>query len=412
MSTPTPHPVLIRLAHALLRKAERSQGERGVFLRLDAAALPELHQAATPDALTHIGLLLDQLKHAGWVDVRLKRAQAFQTLADRDPTLVLLDATALAAWSDFIPSPPRWSRQLVQALRQPDVLQVPNAGALLDYLLRNPLPWLEYQAHADCAQTLNALARDCASGQGLYLRELSARHFRGHSKVLDTREELLRLLGAAEGQFLEVPIQLLVSLPPAHGDLPPFTEVIFIENLVSFERMAQARHPGWAQAALAYASGFKGAAKRLRTRQGSSLYWRDGSAPEVTDAFGRWLYGDVETGAASTQVRFYGDLDFSGMHILSQLRQSFPDCQAWQPGYTALLNQLGGPASHAPSAAAKEGQTDPGLTGCKFADDSLLPALRQSGRCVDQELWPAHPASPPIHEQPSAWTSTTSPTTS
>lgn len=398
MSPPTSHPLLIRMAHALLRKAERSQGERGVSLRLDALALPELHQAATSDALAHIGLLLDQLKQTGWVDLRLKKAQPFQTLADRDPTLVLLDAAALAAWSGFTPSPPRWNRQLVEALRLPGVLQVPDAPALLDYLLRSPLPWFEHQTHAACALALNALTRECGSGQALYLRELSARHFHGHSKVLDNREELLRLLGGSEGQFLEAPIQLLVSLPPEQGVLPPLTEVIFIENLVSFERMAQARQGDWAHVALAYASGFKGAARRLRTRQGSSLYWRDGSGPQATHAFARWLYGTHATDQASIQVRFYGDLDFSGMHILSQLRQSFPDCQAWQPGYASLLQQLEGPQGHAPSAAAKEGQVDPGTTGCPFADDILLPALRQSGRCVDQELWPAHLAFTRIEE--------------
>lgn len=401
MSTLAPHPLLIRLAHTLLRKAERSQGERSVFLRLDAAALPELHQAATPDALTHIGLLLDQLKHAGWVDVRLKKAQAFQTLADRDPTLVLLDATALAAWSGFIPSPPRWSRQLVDTLRQPGTLQVPDAPALLDYLLRNPLAWFEHQAPADCARTLNALAHDCVSGQPLYLRELSARHFQGHSKVLDTREELLRLLGAAEGQYLEAPIQLLVSLPPGQSNSQPFSEVIFIENLVSFERMAALRQPMWATAALAYASGFKGTARRLRTPQGSSLYWREGASPRAVSAFADWLYGlTPEATAAPMRVSFYGDLDFAGMHILAQLRLSFPQGQAWQPGYAVLLPALAGPQSHPSSLAAKEGQTDPGTTGCDFADATLLPALRQSGRCVDQELWPAHPASPPIHERP------------
>lgn len=34
MSTPSPHPMLIRLAHALLNKADRSQGVRIITLML------------------------------------------------------------------------------------------------------------------------------------------------------------------------------------------------------------------------------------------------------------------------------------------------------------------------------------------------------------------------------------------
>lgn len=41
--------------------------------------------------------------------------------------------------------------------------------------------------------------------------------------------------------------------------------------------------------------------------------------------------------------------------------------------------------SHAPDEAKKSGQTDPGQTGCRYADAVLLPALRQHERFVDQE---------------------------
>lgn len=388
MSGPPSHPVLLRLAHALLRKAERSQGGRTVSLKLDAEVLPELHQADSPAVLEHLALLLDQLAQTGWVALRLDKARAFQTLADRQPTLVLQDAVALSAWSGFTPTPPRWSRQLVEALREPGVLQVPNVAALLDYLLRNPLPWFEFRPPAECAATLNALAVACESGQSLYLRELSARHFRGHSKVLDAREELLRLLGAADGQFLEAPIQLLVSLPERRDAERPFDEVLFVENLVSFERMTRHRQLAWAQAALVFASGFKGTARRLRARPGSSVYWQGLADPDAADAWTRWLYDGPASDLATLPVRFYGDLDFAGLQILAQLRQSFPSCQAWESGYTALLAMLEAGQGHAPAMAGKEGQGDPGMTGCGFADERLLPALRRSGRCVDQECWP------------------------
>jgi len=379
------HPLQLRLAHALLRKAERSEGRRAVSLALDATVLPELHGAASPDALVHLELLLDGLCGTGWVRLKADKAQAFQTLADRRPALLLLDATALAEWSGFEAASPRWSRQLVQALReQPTLLTVPDVPALLDYLLRSPLPALEGLRPAVCAAVLNGLAADCAAAADArpYLRELSARHFHGHSKVLDAREELLRLLGVGEVRFLEAPIQLLVDLPEGWtGD-----EVLFIENGVSFERMARQRQPAWADAALLYAAGFRSGARRLRERTGSSLYWRGRVSDTDARRFDAWLYA----GDGTPAVNFYGDLDFAGLAILSQLRSSFQACSAWRPGYEALLARLG--SGHLPEAAGKERQQDPGITGCSFADEVLLPTLRSYRRCVDQELWPGSTA--------------------
>jgi hypothetical protein len=69
------------------------------------------------------------------------------------------------------------------------------------------------------------------------LREVSANVFHERSKVLDNREELLRVLGAGEGQFYESPVQLLVSAPDSIGF------ALFVENLVTFERMADERRP-------------------------------------------------------------------------------------------------------------------------------------------------------------------------
>lgn len=389
--TPPPHPLQLRLAHALLRRAERSEGGRAVSLALDAAALPELHAAVSPEALAHLELLLDGLCATGWARLKTDKARSFQTLADRKPTLVLLDAEALAAWSGFEPTAPRWSRVLVQAFReQPTLLCVPDTPALLDYLLRNPLPALEGLAPGECAAVLNALAAELVSARAVmaettpYLRELSARHFRGHSKVLDAREELLRLLGANEGRILEAPIQLLVDLPKGWAG----EEVLFIENGVSFERMAGQRQPAWARAALLYAAGFRSGARRLRERTGSSLYWRGPVCGSDAQCFEAWLYAQVGEPA----VGFYGDLDFAGLGILAQLRTSFPACGAWRPGYEALLARLG--SGHAPDEAGKERQQDPGVTGCRFADEVLLPALRKKNRCVDQEYWPGGAAYP------------------
>lgn len=399
MSAPPPHPILLRLAHALLNKADRSQGLRSVTLKLDAKVLPELHATQTPDGLASIAALLQSLVQTGWVSLRTKKPQAFQTLADQDPTLELRDADALAEWSVHQPESPKWSRELVQQLSTQAVLNVPDVPALLDYLQRSPLPWFQGKDYVECARTLNLLASACRSEQSGYVRQLSAQHFNGHSKVLDSREEMLRLLGAREGQFLESPIQLLVGLPTDWARLQPEPTVLFIENLATFEVMTARRQSEWAKVALVYASGFKSAAKRLRTPQGSTLYWRDSTAEPDRLAFREWLHVNDAATQRSTVVNFYGDLDSAGMQILAHLRQSFPDCRAWRPGYEVLLSWLQTSRGHRPDSAGKEGQTDPGLTGCAYADAVLLPALRQSGLCVDQEVWPEHWAQQPLQRK-------------
>jgi hypothetical protein len=383
--------MLVRLAHALLDKADRSQGQRAITLKLDAKVLPELYATQTPDGLASIAALLQSLAHTGWVTLRTKKPQAFQTLADQEPTLVLQDPVALALWSSHQPLGPKWSRELVQQLGVPGVLNVPDTPALLDYLQRNPLPWFQGMAHAECAHTLNLLAEACRSRRSGYLRQLSAKYFNGHSKVLDSRSELLRLLGALEDQFLEAPVQILISLPPDWAQVQSgisSCDVLIIENLVSFEAMADKRQTAWADAALVYASGFKGAAKRLRTPQGSTLYWRDSSTPESCRAFKNWLYACDPSMHALGTVSFYGDLDPAGMQILAHLRQIFPNCRAWRPGYSALLSLLQSSKGHHPDSAGKERQMAPALTGCDYADAVLLPALTQTGLCVDQEAWP------------------------
>jgi hypothetical protein len=40
-----------------------------------------------------------------------------------------------------------------------------------------------------------------------------------------------------------------------------------------------------------------------------------------------------------------------------------------------------------PSAADKQGQLSIGSTGCVYADEQLLPALRSTGAFVDQEVF-------------------------
>ena len=92
-----------------------------------------------------------------------------------------------------------------------------------------------------------------------------------------------------------------------------------------------------------------------------------------------WLHPDLP-------VYFWGDLDFAGMSILKGLRLSLPTLRAWEPGYQPLLELLESGGGHSVEQAAKQGQSDPGTSGCSYADQVLLPALRTHRRFVDQEF--------------------------
>ncbi|MGV3591871.1 MAG: Wadjet anti-phage system protein JetD domain-containing protein [Gammaproteobacteria bacterium] len=202
---------------------------------------------------------------------------------------------------------------------------------------------------------------------GLSLRELSARCFHGHSKFLDQRADLLHsLFGARAAAIAPRPLLLAAFAPPA------FEQLLIIENQDSFLRLVAAPPPA---CALLYSGGFRASAGRLASGH-TRFAFMPGSDAEAFHA--RWL-------DANLPAYFWGDLDFTGLGILKALRAILPRLQAWQPGYSALLERLLDGAGHSPAAAGKEGQNDPGYTGCAYADNTLLPALRATDRFVDQE---------------------------
>lgn len=55
--------------------------------------------------------------------------------------------------------------------------------------------------------------------------------------------------------------------------------------------------------------------------------------------------------------------------------------RAWRPGYEPMVTALQSDTAH---RADDRGQVDPGVTGCSYADEVLLPAIRRFGG-LDQE---------------------------
>jgi hypothetical protein len=96
--------------------------------------------------------------------------------------------------------------------------------------------------------------------------------------------------------------------------------------------------------------------------------------------FERILFSTIDV-----PVYFWGDLDYSGMTILASLRSTFPSAQAWRPGYDPMLARLKNGDGHSPAESGKERQRVIEATGCVYADDHLIPALRATERFLDQE---------------------------
>lgn len=199
------------------------------------------------------------------------------------------------------------------------------------------------------------------------LREISARCFLGDSKFLDNRLELIfKLFGADANKIQPRPLLLTAYAPKG------FSRLIIVENQDTFLWLSTMCIPEYA---LLYSGGFRASAQRLNSSQ-TQFSFLPGSDSDYFHQV--WKRSIVEKA-------FWGDLDFSGMAILKALRSSLPDLHSWQPGYAPMLSHIKSGKGHTAEQSGKSGQLDPGTTGCEYADEILLPHLRQKKLFTDQE---------------------------
>lgn len=217
-------------------------------------------------------------------------------------------------------------------------------------------------------EVVAALAGLAAIEQPATLRQLSSHAFWGDSKVLDDRGELIATL-FPQLQVLDRPVVVAVHLPLAPAG------VLFIENQDTYTAAVAGEPEALLPYALVYMAGFRTAALRIRARSGACLHFGGaGVAAHAADFESWWFSASMEARAAM----FWGDLDFAGMQILKSLRNRFGEVCAWQPGYARMLAAL---KQQGARIAIEEagGQLDPQSTGCDYADEVLLPAIRTHG---------------------------------
>lgn len=325
--------------------------------------LPQL--ARTDAAADQCWALVADLAHAGVLTIRAGRRGAYDAPWHGARLDFALDCEdRLRAWLNRAPTAPAMETWRHAVERHAAAFP----GGCAPLLQRRIVI-----AGRDADEVVAAFASLGTQQGPLTLRQLSAYAFWGNSKVLDERGELVAALFPTL-TIAERTIVVAVHLPPTPQG------VLFIENQDTYTAATRGVPAAARDLALVYAAGFRSAAQRIRQRSGALLHYA-GDAAARTDFEHWWL----DEGLPAGPCHFWGDLDFPGLQILKSLRQRFGDVRAWQPGYAPLLTALHNTGGYRGAAADPQ---DLALTGCSYADEVLLPAIRTAGQ-IDQELPPA-----------------------
>ncbi len=213
----------------------------------------------------------------------------------------------------------------------------------------------------------------------LSLRNVSARCFSGDSKFLDKRRAFLEHALPNSAKFISPrAIMMSVSIPIT------LEAALFVENFDSFRSTVAAlkRSKATGKVAVVYSAGYRVSANVIRHTGNSQFVTINHATQEQYEQFEHWWF----SGRQDVPVYFWGDLDYEGMGILKALRGRFVNAQSFIPAYALSLEYHSKGVCHAPDQTNKSHQNDPQLTGCDYADNVLLPAMRDSTKFTDQEV--------------------------
>lgn len=348
--------------------------KRLVQFRITPKTVPMLWNPPEPGEDAYLWKLIRRLDQEGYVRLKLGKTVPGQAEYESKPMLAL-NPEREADIREIIGRPERPGAD-VERWRQALQVHAHRFPGSIEAMVKTPLSI--HGVSVDVVMERLAQLPTLAN-EPLFLREVSARIFFGLSKVLDGREDdIAVLLGLEHCPFPEKPVILHVHVPnpgPAHA-----SSIVFIENETTYLAAFTGRYPFLADHILVYASGYKASASRLRHPLGRAVHSSTVSRMDNVREFLAWLDGENDVPAF-----FWGDLDYAGIGILKALRGTFADLTAYTQGYAPMVEMLKRGEGHECAAGAKEGQVDPGETGCPYADTVLLPIIRESGLFVDQE---------------------------
>lgn len=367
----------IRVLDRFLTKLETGQR---LSMRVNSKNTPELYDFQYEDVRYQWELLKSLDKEFHILNIKLERNKAHQESYENARIIFNPEKEPLVRhWLNRPAIDPYalvWEAELAKQKHHFD----DYGQALFERVVRLPERGPE--------QTVKAFARIGKELQKpITLRALSARCFWGDSKFLEHNEQLVRdLFPSVAHNILPRPILMSVHLPQQ------LEHVLFVENQDTFLSLVDANLPNYA---LVYSAGFRGSSTRIRIQGNAAFSYmlntnvQDGDAKATAQLFEDWWFNNLDDKVApirGIKTWLWGDLDFAGMTILKSLRNTFTNIKAWQPGYIPMLSKMESGWGHGHEESGKGLQKDPELTGCEFADEILLPAMREEGGFVDQEM--------------------------
>lgn len=320
---------------------------------------------------------LTQLEALGIVTFERTRTRGVGSDAPWEHTRIVIAPEGEPLMRDWLDRPVvdeeslRWQEAVSpfrHAFEVPELIRPANLGRLTQY---KPAAVVERLAKIP----------EMLAASPLTLYQLSARLFWGDSKALKGKERLL-------DQLFSIQVTQMLSRPVLiEGTYRPGAEgILIVENMDTFLAASNGQLKSAEDLTILFAQGFKGTTSRIRTKGMARFYWSDSPFPDPQwlNHFHKAWFG---TSKFPGSIYYFGDLDPAGLSIYRQMRITFPELEPWKTGYEGLVKALEGGHGHPLALAEKTNQGSLPETGCTWMEAQVIPVMRETGLCIDQEFF-------------------------
>lgn len=204
-------------------------------------------------------------------------------------------------------------------------------------------------------------------------KQESARCFWAMSKVFDDKNEF-------NNYFNLLPLSIHLTI---HAKNNVIKDILFIENLDTFNSCCDSKNKVFDNMLLIYSSGYKTSAKRIRERSGSKMFFSNSEIIENKDNFISWFYKENNL---DFKTYIWSDLDYAGISILNSLKVNFTNLEAWQIAFEAMNKNLIKDLAHSPLMASKDKQKIVNFSSCSYTNTKSIPTLKEKNLFLDQEF--------------------------
>lgn len=350
-----------------LDKQPMSQRSNNLTIPIDEKQFSELYSPSEIDEDIRLEEKIHALISLGLFEVQQTKKKAYLPLSQRNARLVFN--------ADFEENLRVFYNREIEQDNWLEALNEKNVPdkKLLEFFRNNPLK-VKNKSDEEVVQQLLRWSKNIESNSA---RRESARCFWGLSKIFDNQEAYKTYFNLGD-----MSVSLLLYMQTSMVN-----EVLFIENKDTFYEVCDSKNEIFKNSVIIYASGYQASAKRIRQRNGSTMYLESssGHTQESFEKFEVWFYRENNE---KISVYFWGDLDYEGIHILKALKVNFENIDAWENAYRIMLEEVKKGFGHTPEMSGKERQilVQNKLLGCHYADKVLIPRLLNKALFLDQEF--------------------------